>query len=149
MCAVSQRWKWGLWRIYWIFKAWKHALQEWGFNLSGLVGQGHDGASVMSSSWNGVQAKVAEKYPNATYVHCRSHVLNLAISSGCRTVWSIQNLFDNVSKLTWFLVQRLKERTFLQQVRKICNSERTKSEKKNHLLLVCLLTVVELSWQGN
>lgn len=99
----------------------------------------------MSSSWNGVQAKVAEKYPNSTYVNCRSHVLNLAISSGCKAVRSIQNLFDNVSKLTWFLVQRLKERTFLQQVRKICNSERTKSEKKNHLLLVCLLTVVELS----
>ena len=80
-----------------------HALQEWGFNMSGLVGQGYDGASVTSSSRNGVQAKVAEKYPNATYVHCRSHVLNLAISSGCKAVRSIQNLFDNVSKLTWFL----------------------------------------------
>ena len=54
----------------------------------------------MSSSRNGVQAKVAEKYPNATYVHCRSHVLNLAISSGCKAVRSIQNLFDNVSKLS-------------------------------------------------
>ena len=41
-----------------------HALQEWGFNMSGLVGQGYDGASVMSSSRNGVQAKVAEKYSN-------------------------------------------------------------------------------------
>ena len=50
-----------------------------------------------------MQAKVAEKYPNATYVHCRSHVLNLAISSGCKAVRSIQNLFDNVSKLTWIL----------------------------------------------
>ena len=50
-----------------------------------------------------MQAKVTEKYPNATYVHCRSHVLNLAISSGCKAVRFIQNLFDNVSKLTWFL----------------------------------------------
>ncbi|XP_068759728.1 zinc finger MYM-type protein 1-like [Montipora capricornis] len=80
-----------------------HALQEWGFNMSGLVGQRYDGASVMSSSRNGVQAKVAEKYPNATYVYCRSHVLNLALSSGCKAVRFIQNLFDNVSKLTWFL----------------------------------------------
>ena len=68
--------------------------------MSGLVGQGYDGAS---SSRNGVQAKVAEKYPNARYVHCRSHVLNLAISSGCKAVQSIQNLF-NVSKLSGFLV---------------------------------------------
>ena len=57
----------------------------------------------MSSSRNGVQAKVAEKYPNATKVHCRSQVLNPAISSGCKAVRSIQNLFDNVSKRTWFL----------------------------------------------
>ena len=50
-----------------------HALQECGFNMSGLVGQGYDGAS---SSRNGVQAEVAEKYPNARYVHCRSHVVS-------------------------------------------------------------------------
>jgi len=77
-----------------------HALQECGFNMSGLVGQGYDGAS---SSRNGVQAKVAEKYPNTRYVQCRSHVLNLAISSGYKAVRSIQNLFD-VSKLSGFSV---------------------------------------------
>ena len=92
-----------------------HALQEWGFNMSRVVGQGYDGASVMSSSRNGVQAKVAEKYPNATYVHCTSHVLNLAISSGCKAVQSIQNLFDNVNKLTWFLSPSAKRKeVFLQ-----------------------------------
>lgn len=35
------------------------ALQEWVCNMCGLVGQGYDGASVMSLSRNGVQAKVA------------------------------------------------------------------------------------------
>ena len=68
--------------------------------MSCLIAQGYDGASVMSSSKNGVQAKVREKYPNATYIHCRSHVLNLAISSGCKNVPSIRNLFDSVEKLT-------------------------------------------------
>ena len=60
-------------------------------------------AIVMSSSKNGVQGKIAAQYPNATYVHCHSHFLNLAISSGCTAVTSIHNLFDNVNKLTWFL----------------------------------------------
>lgn len=78
-------------------------VDKWGLQLSNLVAQGYDGASVMSSSINGVQAKVKEKYPNVTYVHCRSHVLNLAISSGCNSVPPIRNLFDNVQKLTWFL----------------------------------------------
>ena len=69
-----------------------HVLQELGFNMSGVVGQGYDGASVMSSSKNGVQAKVAEKYPNATYIHCRSLGLNLAILSGCKAVRSIPSV---------------------------------------------------------
>ena len=78
-------------------------LNQWGLDMSCLVGQGIDGAAVMSSSKNGVQAKIAAQYPNATYVHCLSHVLNLAILSGCTAVTSICNLFDNVIKLTWFL----------------------------------------------
>ena len=69
------------------------ALLGWGFDMSYLVGQGYDGASFMSSSKNGVQAKVAAQYPNATYVHCHSHILNLAISSDYKSVPCIRNLF--------------------------------------------------------
>jgi predicted metallopeptidase len=36
-------------------------------------------AIVIGSAVHG--AKIAEKNPNATYVHCCSHVLNLAFSS--------------------------------------------------------------------
>ena len=90
-------------------------VQGWGLNMSCLVAQGYDGASVMSSSKNGVQAKVKEVYPNATYVHCRSHVLNLAVSSGCQSVPPIRNLFDSVEKLTWFLSGSAKRKaTFLE-----------------------------------
>ena len=71
-------------------------LEAWGMDFDGLVGQGYDGAAVMSSSKNGVQGRIHEKYPNATYAHCRSHVLSLAISSGCHQVSSIRNLFDSV-----------------------------------------------------
>ena len=78
--------------------------------MSSLVAQGYDGASVMSSSKNGVQVKVKKKYPNVTYVHCCSHVLNLAISSGCNNVTPIRNLFDSVEKLTWFLSGSVKRK---------------------------------------
>ena len=56
-------------------------LEAWGMDFSGLVGQGYNGAAVMSSSKNSVQGRIHEKYPNATYVHCHSDVLSLAISS--------------------------------------------------------------------
>ena len=105
--------------------------QEWGLLLSDLVAQGYDGASVMSSDKNGVQAKIKEKYPNATYVHCRSHVLNLAVSSGCNSVPPIRNLFDNVQKLTWFLGGSAK--------RKEIFLERASSHRDDQQLLVNLL----------
>ena len=40
-------------------------IKQWGLDMSCLVGQGYDGAAVMSSSKNGVQAKIAAQYPSA------------------------------------------------------------------------------------
>lgn len=91
-------------------------LQKWGLDMSFLVGQGYDGASVMSSGRNGVQAKIAEKYPHAVYVYCRSHVLNLAISSSCTSVPSIRNLFDDVQQVTWFLSGSAKRKEIFLEV---------------------------------
>ena len=36
-------------------------------------------------------------------MHCRSHVLSLALSSSFKNVPEIRNLFDSVGKITWFL----------------------------------------------
>ena len=78
------------------------SVTRWGLNMGNLVGQGYDGAATMSPSKNGVQAKIRNHYKNAKYVHCRSHVLALALAAGCMQVTEIQNLFDNAGKLTWF-----------------------------------------------
>ena len=78
------------------------SVTSWGMNMDNLVGQGYDGAPTMSSSKNGVHAKIRNHYKNATYVHCRSHVLALALAAGCKQVTEIQTLFDNVGKLKWF-----------------------------------------------
>ena len=78
------------------------SVTRWGLNMGNLVGQGYDGAATMSPSKNGVQAKIRNHYKNAIYVHCRSHVLALALAACCKEVTEIQNLFDNVGKLTWF-----------------------------------------------
>ena len=94
-------------------------LKQWGANLAFLVGQGYDGASVMSPSKNGVQAKI----PNATYVHCQSHVLNLAISSSCTSVPSICNLFTQVHVLTWFLTGSAKRKEIFLEIASCNNSK--------------------------
>ena len=91
-------------------------IQSWGLDMSKLVAQGYDDANVMSGSKNGVQAHIRRKYPNVEYVHCRSHVLNLAISTGCTSVPPIRNLFDSVERLTWFLSGSAKRKAMFLEV---------------------------------
>ena len=99
------------------------AVEGWGLDMSALVAQGYDGAAVMSSSKNGVQAKVKVKHPNVTYVHCCSHVLNLAISSGCKSFPQVRNLFDNVEKLSWYLGGSAKRKEIFLKVSSSCSGD--------------------------
>ena len=58
-------------------------LKESNIPVENMCGQGYDGASNMSSGRVGVQARIREKAPLATYVHCNGHCLNLVISKSC------------------------------------------------------------------
>ncbi|CAB3980295.1 52 kDa repressor of the inhibitor of the kinase-like [Paramuricea clavata] len=69
--------------VQFVFDVFIPILKGWGLDLTGLVGQGYDGAAVMSGSNNGLQKKVSDAYPKAVYVHCCSHVLNLALAGAC------------------------------------------------------------------
>ena len=91
-------------------------LEGWGLDLTALVGQGYDGAAVMSGSKNGVQKKVSDAYPNAIYVHCRSHVLNLALAGACTGIDSVRDLFDNVAKITSFLGDGAKRKELFKEI---------------------------------
>ena len=51
---------------------------------SNIRGQAYDGASVMSSGKEGVQAKIKETSPLALYTHCYAHCLNLSIAATCK-----------------------------------------------------------------
>ena len=53
-----------------------------------LVAQTYDGAAVMASELNGVQAKIKEKVPEAMFTHCNAHKLNLVLlhSAKCMPV---------------------------------------------------------------
>ena len=55
------------------------ALRENELDPQCIVSQGYDGASVMSGCCAGVQQKICEVVPHATYVHCYAHCLNLVL----------------------------------------------------------------------
>lgn len=42
-------------------------------------------------------------YEKSNRLPSRAHVLNLVISSSCKNIPTIRNLFDDVNQLTWFL----------------------------------------------
>ena len=48
--------------------------------LRKIRGQGYDGATNMSGAYGGVQTLMKEKAPNARYIHCAAHALNLVKS---------------------------------------------------------------------
>lgn len=51
-----------------------------------IVAQSYDGANVMSGRFNGVQAKIKDKFPYAIYTHCMAHRINLVVIDTCKYV---------------------------------------------------------------
>lgn len=49
---------------------------------SKVVAHCYEGAAVMASGLHGVQARVKEVIPQALFVHCYAHRLNLVMSHG-------------------------------------------------------------------
>ncbi|XDV31283.1 hypothetical protein PO909_034004 [Leuciscus waleckii] len=77
----------------------KHGLEY----KKNLVGQGYDGAAVMSGVRAGVQAKVREVAKHSFYVHCSAHCLNLVIVDSVKNVSDAGTFFSLLEHLYVFL----------------------------------------------
>ncbi|CAF2038780.1 unnamed protein product [Rotaria magnacalcarata] len=62
--------------------------------LKKLVAQTYDGAAVMGSNLNGVQTKIREQVPEAIFVHCYAHKLNLVLSQAVADISQCNNFFS-------------------------------------------------------
>ena len=71
--------------------------------------------SVMSGANTGMQARLREIQPRATYVHCRSHQLNLVLVNSCQKVPAVRNLMDSVGRMTWFVTASAKRKAILKR----------------------------------
>ena len=76
-------------------------LKEYDLDPALIVSQGYDGASVMSGSCSGVQQRIKMIAPNATYVHCYAHCLNLALVDCVHNVQDASEFLNQAC--TWFL----------------------------------------------
>jgi hypothetical protein len=61
-----------------------------------LIAQTYDGALVMSGNINGVQAKIKQHYPNANYVHCYAHQLNLVMANAASINRNVRIFFASL-----------------------------------------------------
>ena len=80
----------------------------------------------MSGKYKGCAAIIQKKFPLATYSHCCSHVLNLAVVSACRLV-PVQNLFSMIDKVYKFFDNHPKRQYTLNT---FCETERSMTSGK-------------------
>ena len=91
-------------------------LSKWGLDTERLCGMGFDGASNMSGTQSGVQARITQRYPKAKYfTHCSSHCLNLVIVASCNKVQEIKNFMTTFQELSFFFSYSPKRKEILKQ----------------------------------
>ena len=76
-------------------------LKRFKLSFSNCIGQAYDGAPCMSGIFNGCQAIIKRFCPDAEYMHCSSHALNLALMDLC-TSHFIRNTFSIVKSIISF-----------------------------------------------
>ena len=81
-----------------------------------------DGAANMSGRVHGVQAMLKkDMLPNANYVHCRSHLLNLAAANVAQEFKPLKCLFSTFNSLWKFFHNSPKRHNQLVEVQKVFN----------------------------
>ncbi|KAF0747558.1 zinc finger MYM-type protein 1-like, partial [Aphis craccivora] len=86
-----------------LFQYIKEILSVNNVDILKCVAQTYDGASVMSGKNHGVQALFRQEVPQAIYVHCYNHRLNLVISDVCKNISTVKMFFDIVENLYVFV----------------------------------------------
>ena len=84
--------------------------------LEKLVAQSYDGAAVMGSDLNGVQAKIREVVPEAIFIHCYAHKLNLVLSQAVSVISECNNFFSVLGSLSSFFSSSTKRTSMLDSI---------------------------------
>jgi hypothetical protein len=96
-------------------------MEEKGLDLSKCRGQGYDGAATMSGVYSGVQSRILEKVPNALYIHCVAHNLNLVLNDAVSQVQEVSQFFDVIQRLYTFFGGSIKRWDILSSFTTVSN----------------------------
>lgn len=136
-----------------------NTIKEYGIDLTKCRGQGYDGANVMSGVYGGLQALIKEHAPNADYVHCAAHTLNLVLNDAAKHVREVSTFFDNLEKIytffgnsiqRWAMLSDDSSEKYLITLKKVCptrwssRNDALLAVKKNYLLIMKTLYQLNL-----
>lgn len=76
-------------------------LEKFSYN-SKLIAQCYDGTNVMSGHLTGLQTKVKEKAPQAVFVHCLAHRLNLVLKQSINSISQCRIFFATLTSIPAF-----------------------------------------------
>ena len=101
-----------------------------------LVAHTYDGAAVMSSELDGVQARIKEKVPEAMFTHCYAHNLNLVLSHSAKCMPECRTFFKTVEGLATFFSKSTKRTNLLDDVvkRRLPRAEPTRWSSSSRML---------------
>ena len=94
-------------------------LKHYHLDLDNLVSQGYDGASVMSGKVSGVQQRVMQMAPQAIYINCFAHILNLVLVHSTTNVKSTAEFFALLESLYVFISHAKAHAIFISQQNKL------------------------------
>ena len=90
-------------------------LKLYNLDAKRIVSQGYDGASVMSGTCSGVQQRIREIAPQATYVHWHAHCLNLVLVECVKANSQAFEFFSLVQALYVFMSTSKTHAIFLEK----------------------------------
>nr|CAI5870214.1 unnamed protein product [Callosobruchus analis] len=113
----------------------------------------------MSSVYGGLQTLIKELAPNADYVHCAAHALNLVLNDATRDVREVSTFFNNLEKIytffgnsikRWAMLSNDSSEKYLINLKKVCptrwssRNDALLAVKRNFLLIMKTLYQLNL-----
>ena len=94
-------------------------LSKFGLDYNFMVSQGYDGASVMSGHCSGVQQRIKNVAPQAMYIHCYAHCLNLVLVDCAKINTDAANFFMLIEALYVFLTTSKAHTIYLEKQKEL------------------------------
>ena len=110
--------------------------QGYGLDIDRMRAQGYDGTANMTGIHKGVQAIIRHRVPDAVYVHCKAHSLNLAIGHSCKEPL-VRNMLGTLQQIAFAFHYSAKRLLAFQECLSQDAAVRVEMERRAKLRTLC------------